>query len=99
MRAAVRLSESLVMSVEGLWIRRKDPYPTGAMSAQESVVTYGALTEAVYIPFSLDNNVRSISMNPYSEGYYLDVIAKELGVVDASKVLISRWVITIYLKY
>ncbi|XP_057544786.1 small RNA 2'-O-methyltransferase [Amaranthus tricolor] len=90
MRAAVRLSESLVMSVEGLWIRRKDPYPTGAMSAQESVVTNGALTEAVYIPFSLDNNVRSISMNPYSEGYYLDVIAKELGVVDASKVLISR---------
>lgn len=90
MKAAVRLSELLVISEEGLWIRRKNPYPSNATSAlanQQSDMT--TLIEAVFIPFSLDKDVISISINPF-KGYYLDVIAKELGVVNASKVLISR---------
>ncbi|XP_021724803.1 LOW QUALITY PROTEIN: small RNA 2'-O-methyltransferase-like [Chenopodium quinoa] len=93
MRAAVKLSELLVMSEEDLWIRRKYPFPSNAIPVldnQQSDLTQGSLTEAVYIPFSLDKDVSSINMNLSLKGYYLDVIAAELGVVDASKVLISR---------
>ncbi|KNA23782.1 hypothetical protein SOVF_021960 isoform B [Spinacia oleracea] len=93
LRAAVRLSELLVVSEEDLWIRRRNPYPSNAMpelANQQSDVTNGPLTEAVYIPFSLNKDVRTIGMNLSFKGYYLDVIAKELGVLNASKVLISR---------
>ncbi|KAH9606949.1 hypothetical protein KSS87_009343 [Heliosperma pusillum] len=92
--AVARLSE-LVISEEELWIKRKEPYPSDVIPSldnQESDITNGAVTvtKAVYIPTSLDKDVASLSMNMCSEVYYLDIIAQELGVVDASKVLISR---------
>lgn len=92
MRAAVKLSELLVISEEELWIRRKKPYPSDLMSSlnQQSHTTNGTCTEVVYIPFSLDKNVLSVSLDLCSRVYYLDIIAQELGVMDASKVLISR---------
>lgn len=93
MKAAARLTELLITLEEDLSIRRKNPYLSDAILAlpcPRSDVTNEPLTEAVYIPFSLAKDVRSLSINLYQEGYYLDVIAKELGVVIASKVLISR---------
>ncbi|XP_057246979.1 small RNA 2'-O-methyltransferase isoform X3 [Beta vulgaris subsp. vulgaris] len=93
MKAAARLTELLITLEEDLSIRRKNPYLSDAILAlpcPRSDVTNEPLTEAVYIPFSLAKDVRSLSINLYQEGYYLDVIAKELDVVIASKVLISR---------
>lgn len=93
MRAASRLSELIAVSEEELWIRRQEPYPCDLVESlihQQTPMTSEACIEAVYIPFSLNEDVRSVSLNLGSKGYYLDVIAQKLGVVDASKVLISR---------
>ncbi|KAJ8430266.1 hypothetical protein Cgig2_030665 [Carnegiea gigantea] len=93
MRAASRLSELIAVSEEELWIRRREPYPYDLVESlidQQTPMTSEACIEAVYIPFSLNEDVRSVSLNLGPKGYYLDVIAQKLGVVDASKVLISR---------
>ena len=93
MKAASRLPELIAVSEEELWIRRREPYPCDLMESlihQQSPMTSEACIEAVCIPFSLDKDVTSMSLNLGSKGYYLDIIAQELGVVDASKVLISR---------
>ncbi|GMH01422.1 hypothetical protein Nepgr_003261 [Nepenthes gracilis] len=91
--AASRLSELVAISDDQLWIRRQNPYPP---ELRHSLVdpgfhmTENECVEAAYIPSSLDKAVQPIMLNVFSKGYYLDVIAKELGVTDASKVLVSR---------
>ncbi|GAB4840701.1 hypothetical protein Ancab_021468 [Ancistrocladus abbreviatus] len=91
--ATVRLSGLVTISEDQLWIRRRDPYPPEVIQSladQQYDKIKSNCVEATYIPFSLDKAVCPISLNVYSRGYYLDVIAEELGITDASKVLLSR---------
>lgn len=46
--------------------------------------------KAVRIPASVEKMVESFTLNISRGSYYLDAIAKELGVADGSEVLISR---------
>lgn len=92
MKAATNVSCSVATSEGQLWMRRQNPYPPETiessiscqLSSQESKI------EAVHIPCSLEKNVESLTLNLSSSGYYLDTIAQKLGLMDASKILISR---------
>ncbi|KAL9224853.1 hypothetical protein vseg_000848 [Gypsophila vaccaria] len=92
-KAAVARIPDLVFNVEELWIKRNKPYTSDVITSLDnkpSDTNNKTVTEAVYIPPSLYEDVVSLSMKLCSEAYYLDIVAQELGVVDASKVLISR---------
>ncbi|XVF26335.1 hypothetical protein REPUB_Repub14bG0007300 [Reevesia pubescens] len=93
MRAAAGLPE-LVVSPEGqLSIRKKDPYPPNVIESsvsQQSGVAESITTMAIYIPCSPEKAVEPVILSISPTGYYLDVIAKKLGLSDANKILISR---------
>lgn len=99
-RAAAGLPE-LVVSAEGqLSIWRKDPYPPNVIESsisQQSDVAESITTMAIYIPCSPEKAVEPVILNISSTGYYLDVIAQILGLSDANKVLISRYVENCYM--
>ena len=60
-------------------------------SANQQSASPGSFSiEAVYIPCSNEKSIRVVHLNVSSMEYYLDVIANQLGFVDASKVLITR---------
>ncbi|KAK9267549.1 hypothetical protein L1049_009977 [Liquidambar formosana] len=93
MKAAARLSGSVAILEGQLWVRRHDPYPpeiVQSLGDQQSSVPESIWTEAICIPCSLEKTVEPLTLNVFSNGYYLDVIAQKLGVADASRVLVSR---------
>ncbi|XP_022927333.1 small RNA 2'-O-methyltransferase-like [Cucurbita moschata] len=93
LRAAAKLSESLYVPKGQLSIRRKNPYPSEVMTStvtESSLSSERSLIEVVRIPHLLDKPVESIILDLSPTRYYLDLIAKELGLCDAAKVFISR---------
>ncbi|KAL6179001.1 hypothetical protein ACLB2K_050517 [Fragaria x ananassa] len=48
------------------------------------------MVEAIIIPCSLEKNVERVILNLTSSGYYLDVIAKQLGLLEAADLMIPR---------
>lgn len=91
--AAKRLADSLLFSEEKLSLKRLTPHPPEIIQSllkNEPNFPESISIEAVRIPSSAEKTVESVILNASSGNYYLDVIAKELGVKDASKVLISR---------
>ncbi|KAF5742423.1 small RNA 2'-O-methyltransferase-like [Tripterygium wilfordii] len=93
MRAAAKLSESVVSSNGQLSIKRKNPYPTEIIESsaiEKSVSPEITLVEALYVPYLLEKTVQPVTLNLSSSGYYLDVIAQKLGLTEANKVLVSR---------
>ncbi|MCD7469664.1 Small RNA 2'-O-methyltransferase [Datura stramonium] len=91
--AAKRLADTLLFSEEKLSLKRLTPHPPEIIQSllkNEPNFPESISIEAVRIPFSTEKTVESVILNAASGNYYLDVIAKELGVKDASKVLISR---------
>ena len=96
LRAAAKLSESLYVPKGQLSIRRKNPYPSEVMTStviESSLSSERSLIEVVRIPHLLDKPVESIILDLSPTRYYLDLIAKELGLCDAAKVFISRLVV------
>ncbi|KAL9345628.1 hypothetical protein Peur_060481 [Populus x canadensis] len=92
MRTIPRLS-GCVTSKGQLSIQKQNPYPTEIIESsdiQQSDSPESILVKAIQIPASLDKTVQPVTLNISSAGYYLDVIAEQLGVTDASKVLLSR---------
>ena len=101
MKAAASLSGSVATSEGQLWMGRKNPYPpeiiqssiSSQLNSPESICI-----EAIHIPYSLEKNVDSLTLNVSSTGYYLDAIGQKLGLTDASKILVSRSVDSYILK-
>jgi len=92
MRTIPRLS-GCVTSKGQLSIQKQNPYPTEIIESsdiQQSDSPESILVKAIQVPASLDKTVQPVTLNISSAGYYLDVIAEQLGVTDASKVLLSR---------
>ncbi|PQQ21239.1 small RNA 2-O-methyltransferase [Prunus yedoensis var. nudiflora] len=92
-RAAARLSELISTSEEELWFRRQNPYAPETVessSIQQLGSTEIFSIEAINVPSSLEKTVERVILNVSSSGYFLDVIAKQLGLLEASDVLISR---------
>ncbi|XP_031249532.1 small RNA 2'-O-methyltransferase-like isoform X2 [Pistacia vera] len=93
MRAAARLSESVVTFEGQLSIWRKNPYPPNIIESlviQQSNSPNSICVGAIYIPCSLEKAIQSVTLDVSSTGYYLDVIARKLGLTDGNKVLVSR---------
>ncbi|KAK6118277.1 hypothetical protein DH2020_047950 [Rehmannia glutinosa] len=93
LRAAAKLTDLVLISDEQqLSIQRRYPYPPEIIASinHESSLLESIPIEVIHIPASLEKAVDSLTLNVASTGYYLDVIARELGVTDASNVLISR---------
>lgn len=91
--AAKKLADTLLFSEEKLSLKRLTPHPPEIIQSllkNEPNVPESISISAVRIPSSAEKTVESVTLNTSSGNYYLDVIAKELGVKDASKVLISR---------
>lgn len=96
LRAAAKLSESLSAPKGQLSLQRKNPYPSEVIASsviEPSLSSKRSLIEVVHIPHFLDKPVESITLDLSPTGYYLDLIAKQLGLCDAAKVFISRLVI------
>ncbi|PON35087.1 3'-RNA ribose 2'-O-methyltransferase, Hen [Parasponia andersonii] len=92
MKAAARSSGIVHTSEEQLWVRRQNPYSLEITdSAFQQSGSPGIFPiEAIYIPCSNEKNINVVKLNVSSTDYYLDVIANQLGLVDTSKVLITR---------
>lgn len=93
LRAAATLP-TLITATEGqLWIRRQNPYPPEVIEpllVEQSSTLGSVCVEALLIPSSLNEDVKPVTLNVSSSAYYLDVIAQKLGLLDASKILVSR---------
>lgn len=91
--AAKRLANTLLFSEEKLSLQRLNPHPPEIIHSllkNESSLPESISIEAVRIPSSAEKIVEPSILDASFGNYYLDAIAKELGVKDASKVLISR---------
>lgn len=92
-KAVARLSGSLVAFGTHFSIRRQNPYPREIIEAsatQPAGLAESMWVKAIHIPCELGKAVESVSLNVLSSGYYLDVIAKKLGLTDGNRVLMSR---------
>ncbi|KAL7102584.1 hypothetical protein ACP275_08G128900 [Erythranthe tilingii] len=90
LRAAAKLTDSVVISDKQL--QRRNEYSLEILSStnNESNLLESILIEVVIIPASIGKAVESVKLNFTAAGYYLDVIARELGMNEASDVIISR---------
>ncbi|KAI7978845.1 Small RNA 2'-O-methyltransferase, partial [Camellia lanceoleosa] len=91
--AASRLSGSVSASEEQLSMKRENPYPPEIVQSvvdQQSSLLDSILIKVVRISYLVEKTVEPLTLNVASNGYYLDIIAQELGLTDASKVLVSR---------
>ncbi|KAK3016002.1 hypothetical protein RJ639_007031 [Escallonia herrerae] len=93
LRAAAMLPGSVSTSEDQLSVRRQNPYPLELIESlvnQQSGLPESTSVGALLIPSSMKNSVEPLTVSVSANGYYLDVIARELGVTDASQVLVSR---------
>ncbi|KAI3466880.1 hypothetical protein Pfo_023543 [Paulownia fortunei] len=92
LRAAAKLPDLVLISDEQLSLQRRNPYPLKIISSinHESNLLESIPIEVIRIPASLEKAVESLTLNITATGYYLDVFARELGMTEASNVLISR---------
>ncbi|GER26061.1 small RNA 2'-O-methyltransferase [Striga asiatica] len=92
LKAAAKMTNLLLISDEQLSLKRKSPYPPEIIASlnHESSLSESIAVECIRIPASLGEAVQVLMLNIASTGYYLDVIARELCLADASNVLISR---------
>ncbi|XP_022896891.1 small RNA 2'-O-methyltransferase-like isoform X1 [Olea europaea var. sylvestris] len=92
LRAASKL-DNLVTSVdEQLSLQRRNPLLPEIIHAlvdRESRLSESLSIEVIRIPSSVEKTVEPLVLTISSNGYYVDVIAQELGVNEASKVFIS----------
>ncbi|CAN0911354.1 Small RNA 2'-O-methyltransferase [Linum grandiflorum] len=92
MNAAARIP-SVVVSEKRYSIQRLRPYSPEILNSstvQHPGPAASILVDAIYIPSSLEKNVRPVTLDLSPAGYYMDVIAQNLGVDDAGRVLLSR---------
>lgn len=92
---AARSCSSVANSDKNLWLWKQSPYNQEAreeLLGRSSGLKEAISVDAVYIPCSVEEPVESVSLSVLSNGYYMDAIAKALGVMDASHVLVSRTV-------
>ncbi|KAG8365669.1 hypothetical protein BUALT_Bualt18G0130400 [Buddleja alternifolia] len=92
LRAAAKLTDLVLIPDGQLSLQRRNPYPPEIKSSinHESDLLGSIPMEVIYIPASQEKSVKSVTLNITATGYYLDAIARELGLTEASDVLISR---------
>ncbi|KAL2477180.1 Small RNA 2'-O-methyltransferase [Forsythia ovata] len=92
LKAASKL-DNLVISVdEQLSLQRRNPILPEVIHAlvNQPRFSESLSIEVIRIPCSVEKTVESLVLNISPNGYYVDVIAQELGMTEASKVFITR---------
>nr|VDC74675.1 unnamed protein product [Brassica rapa] len=91
MKAALKLSDYIVVSPHAASLRRKSPYPPAIIEGLATHVE-SIKVEAVHIKCTKcdEEVVAPVVLDISSDRYYLDTIAEKLGLKDASQVMISR---------
>ncbi|CAN7109336.1 unnamed protein product [Brassica rapa subsp. narinosa] len=91
MKAALKLSDYIVVSPHAASLRRKSPYPPAIIEGLATHVE-SIKVEAVHIKCTKcdEEVVEPVVLDISSDRYYLDTIAEKLGLKDASQVMISR---------
>ncbi|KAG2318496.1 hypothetical protein Bca52824_011709 [Brassica carinata] len=94
MKAAAKLPDYIVISPHVASLRRKNPYPPKIRKAVATHVESISF-KAVYIRCTTGGEevVEPVTLDISPDQYYLDVIAKKLGLKDGGLVMISRWTI------
>lgn len=92
MKAATKLCGFLSTSEQHLWLKKQSPYP---QDITESLMMQSSMLECIQvsaakIPSSMEKPIEAVTLHVSAKEYYLDIIAKELGLEDSSYVLISR---------
>lgn len=92
LRAASKLTDLVLISDEQLSLERRNPYPQEIISSINHELSFSESIpiDVIRIPVSHEKAVESLTLNITATGYYLDVIARALGVMGAADVLISR---------
>ncbi|XP_073280928.1 small RNA 2'-O-methyltransferase-like isoform X1 [Primulina huaijiensis] len=93
LKAAAKQNDMILPFEEQLSLKRRNPYPPDIIQPSTdhgSSLCYGSTIEVLQIPASLYKDVETLKLKIAETGYYLDVIGHELGVNEASNVLISR---------
>uniref|UniRef100_A0A2P2PIZ8 Small RNA 2'-O-methyltransferase n=1 Tax=Rhizophora mucronata TaxID=61149 RepID=A0A2P2PIZ8_RHIMU len=93
MRAAASSPESVVTPKGQLSLQIQNRYPSDVMELSDnkpSCSLESLRVQGIHIPSSLDKPIEVVTLDVSSAGYYLDVIAQKLGVLDASRILLSR---------
>lgn len=91
--AANKSSGSLTTTEGQLWIRPNNLYPSNILesSVMQEFCTFNNISlDALYIPDSMGKPVVAVRLEVPATCYYLDVIAEQLGLKNASEILISR---------
>ena len=92
-RAATKISGFLSTCEQHLWLKKQSPYPQDVV---ESLVLQAGMPDCIQvaaakIPSSMEKPIETVTLHISAKEYYLDIIAKELGLEDASFILISRY--------
>ncbi|KAK1304230.1 Small RNA 2'-O-methyltransferase [Acorus calamus] len=74
-----------------LWIKNQNPF-FPVMPVIQSEPADSVLVEAICIPCSYEGSIETLNLNIVPNKYYMDEIARSLGVCDSSLVLMSRTV-------
>ncbi|KAL6983228.1 hypothetical protein U1Q18_016619 [Sarracenia purpurea var. burkii] len=93
LKAAPRLSGSVSTCEDQLSMQREHLYPPEIIKTilnQQSSLPESIWIRAMRIPCSVEKIVEPLTFNIASNDYYMDIIAQQLGLTDASMVLVSR---------
>ncbi|KAL2252092.1 UNVERIFIED_CONTAM: Small RNA 2-O-methyltransferase [Sesamum indicum] len=91
MRAAAKLTDLALISDKQFSLWRRNPYPPEVVSSVMQEPNFASVPiEVIHIPAPLDKTVEPLTLHVNATGYYLDTIARQLGMSEASDVLISR---------
>ncbi|KAL4563713.1 hypothetical protein LXL04_027758 [Taraxacum kok-saghyz] len=90
MEASGRLPDSVFGSKEHSSLKRVTPYPPEVLQSVEISCEEETYVKAIRVPYLVNKSVDSLTIDVSSNKYYMDAIAKELGVSDASRIMLSR---------
>lgn len=91
--AGNKLTHLVLSPDEQLSLQRQNQYPAEviASSLSQGLDTNESISiTVIHIPVSLDRPAEQLTLHIAATGYYLDVIAQEIGLTEASEVMISR---------
>ncbi|CAA2998957.1 Small RNA 2'-O-methyltransferase [Olea europaea subsp. europaea] len=92
LRAASKLDNLMISVDEALSLQRRNPLLPETIHTlvnQDPRLLGNLSIEVIRIPSSVEKTVEPLVLTISANGYYVDVIAQELGVTEASKVFIS----------
>lgn len=90
---AAKMSSSIGITCRELWMWKQGCYSTETFESVKNFTSVSAQNtnvEALLIPYLLDRDVETLTLNFSDSPYYMDEIAQKLHVRDPSCIVVSR---------